>query len=111
MSRNVKDVAVSFYYFSKDYYNYNYTMDEFLDYFMDDALESTPYREHVLDFLNIPYYGNIMYLTYEAVTGNMEFYIDKVVAFLGKTVSDENKAKLMDHLNFKKIKGELLSLI
>ncbi|KAL7015953.1 hypothetical protein ACKWTF_016747 [Chironomus riparius] len=104
ISRNVKDVAVSFYHFSKDYYNYSYTIDEFLQYFLDDALESTPYREHILDYLNIPNYINILYLTYELVTMNLEFYINEVAAFLGKTISDENKVKLMEHLSFKNIK-------
>ncbi|XP_070509000.1 luciferin sulfotransferase-like [Chironomus tepperi] len=103
--RNVKDVAVSFYHFSKDYYNYPYTLDEFLQYFLDDAIESAPYREHVLDFLNIPDYENILYLTYESVTGDMDSNIDKVARFLGKEVSEENKEKLKDHLNFKKIKS------
>ena len=107
ISRNVKDVAVSFYHFSIDYYNYPYTFDEFLQCFLDDALESTPYREHVLNYMNIPDYKNILYLTYESVTGNMDLYIDKVAAFLEKQITEENKEKLKDHLSFKNIKGEI----
>lgn len=106
ISRNPKDVAVSFYHFCKDMYNYQCSLDEFLEYFLNDAVEWSPYHEHVLNFENIPNYENILYLKYESVVKNKEDHIRKVAKFLGKEVSEENMLKMLEHLSFDKMKGE-----
>ncbi|KAL7028354.1 hypothetical protein ACKWTF_005811 [Chironomus riparius] len=106
MSRNVKDVAVSTYYFLKDVANIKGTLDEFFEDFLNDKVLFTPYREHYLNYINLPDYPNIMYLTYEWVTQNMDETIHKVTKFLGKEISDENFKLLKEHMSFESMKSK-----
>lgn len=75
--------------------------------FLDDKIPFCPYREHTLDYLNIPDYENILYLTYEWVTKNIEGAILKVGKFLGKEISEENLRLLKEHLKINNMKSKL----
>lgn len=102
-SRDPRDVAVSMYHFGTHYDNIT-PMSEVLEKFLNDQHIYCPYREHRLNFWNIPDYTNILYLTYESVTSNIDDAIKKVSDFLGVSVSDENFQKLKLHLRFDKMK-------
>lgn len=107
ISRDVKDMVVSTYYYLRDFDNLKETFDEFLQDFMDGKVIYTPYREHLLNYVNVPDYPNILYLTYEWVTQNMDEAIRKVVKFLGKEMSTENFNLLREHMKFDTMKSEL----
>lgn len=106
ISRDVKDVAVSQYYYLKDICNLQESLHEFLEDFLDDKVPFGPYREHLLNFTNIPDYPNILYLTYEYVTQNMDESMLKVTKFLGKEISMENLKLLREHMKFDSMKSE-----
>lgn len=106
MSRDVKDVAVSMFYYLKDTANIKESLDEFLQDFLNDKVIFTPYRQHYLNYKNLPGYRNILYLTYEWVTQNMDEAIRLVVEFLGKEISDENFEILREHMKFDSMKSE-----
>lgn len=105
ISREVKDVAVSFYHYIREQGRKHFTLDEFLEKFLNDSVVNAPYRENLENYLNLPNYSNIMYLTYESMSRNMNGTIRKVAEFLGKTVSEENLMKLKEHLSFEKMRG------
>lgn len=105
MSRDVKDVATSTYHFLRDMLNETDTnFEEFLTKFMNDEVLFTPYREHCLYYRNMKY-DNILHLTYESVTGDIEAAIYQVANFLGKEVSKENLVLLKEHLKFDNMKS------
>lgn len=107
VSRDVKDVAVSNYYF---WYSMDakrkIPMHEYLELFMNDTVLYGPYRETVQNYFKIPNYNNIMYITYEDMARDLDGTITRVAKFLGKVVSTENKLKLKNHLSFDNMKSK-----
>lgn len=93
------------FHFGKDMLRDEFELYGYLQNFIDDEAVFIPYREHCVNFLNIPDYDNIMYLTYECVTANIEEAIKRIAAFLGKSISDEQMILMKDHLKFDSMKG------
>lgn len=106
ISRDPRDVAVSFFHFLKNLWRSTATIEEFMDEFMNDRVMYCPYDEHVLNYLNLKDDINILYLTYEWVTSNIDDAIKKVANFLGKEISKENFEKLKEHLKFDSMKSK-----
>lgn len=106
ISRDPRDVAVSIYHFGT-HYDSKSSMRTVLENFMRDDGFLCPYREHRLNFWNISEYPNILYLTFESVTSNIDDAIRKVSEFLGVTVSNENFQKLKEHLKFDNMKSKI----
>lgn len=108
VSRDPRDVAISMFHLGSHYSKSE--LGDFLDRFMSEKCMMGPYREHRVNYWNIPDYPNILYLTYESMTADMDAAIDKVANFLGVTVSEQNKRKLKEHLRFDNMKSESISL-
>jgi hypothetical protein len=106
ISRDARDVAVSMFYFAKHMLHRDTPLDDYLETFLKDKTAFSPYREHCLDFWNIPGGEQVLFLTYEWVTANVDEAIENVARFLGKTVDKENFKKLKEHLRFDSMKGE-----
>lgn len=105
ISRDVKDVATSTYHFLRTMLNEkDSNFEQFLTKFMNGEVMFTPYREHCLFYKNFTH-ENILHLTYESVTGDLEAAIHKVANFLGKKVSSENLHLLKQHLAFDNMKS------
>lgn len=111
VSRDVKDVAVSNYHF---WYSLavkrKMDMEEYFDSFMNDTIPYAPYRESVQNYINIPNYENIIYITYEGMSADLDGTILNVAKFLGKEISIENRLKLKEHLTFENMKSKFTSL-
>jgi len=107
VSRDVKDVAVSNYYF---WYSFDVkrklSANEYFDYFLKDIILYGPYRESVQNYFNIPNYENIAYITYEDMCADLDGTIMKVSKFLGKSVPHENLQKVKKHLSFENMKSK-----
>jgi hypothetical protein len=105
VSRDVKDVAVSNYHF---WYSLDVKrkvdMHEYFDTFMNGSVVYGPYRESVQNYLNMPDYENIMFITYEGMSADLDGTILNVAKFLGKEISIENRLKLKEHLTFENMK-------
>lgn len=106
ISRQVKDVAVSQYHLLLSSYSVDFTFEDYLEDFLADNVIYSPYRENLWNYLNLPDYENILYLTYEEMSADLDGTIQKVSKFLGKFVSDENAEKIKDYLKFENMKGE-----
>jgi len=106
ISRDPKDVAISFFHLSNAFSPNPSTLEDYLEDFLSDAVSFTPYREYVWNYLNLPDYENILYLTYEEMSADLDGTIQKVGEFLGKNVSDENAEKIKDYLKFENMKSK-----
>jgi len=106
ISRDPKDVAISFFHLSNAFSINPSTLEDYLEDFLSDAVIYTPYREYVLNYLNLPDYENILYLTYEEMSADLDATIQKVGDFLGKTVSVENAEKIKEYLKFENMKSK-----
>jgi hypothetical protein len=74
--RNARDVAISNYHFGKHFGNAS----------LSSALDD---RKNRLNFWNVSDYSNILYLTYEPITSNIDETIRKVSDFSSVEVSDK----------------------
>ncbi|KAG5669540.1 hypothetical protein PVAND_017427 [Polypedilum vanderplanki] len=104
ISRDPRDVVMSTFNISKNIFKEKSSMEEFLQNFLNDKIVFCPYREHCIDFWNIPEKDNILYLTYEWVNQNIAETILKVVKFLGKEISEENLKLLKEHLKIENMR-------
>jgi Sulfotransferase domain len=109
ISREVKDVACSLYHFRTDVkHDRVSSIDNHFDEFLQDKVLYGPYREHLLNWQNLPDYENIIYLTYEEVVADKRAVLKKLAGFLGKSMSDEQMAKAEEYLSFEKMKSKIL---
>ena len=106
ISRDPKDAVISLYYLINDFSPVPMKLEDFLEDFLSDNIIYCPYRENLLNLLNLPDYKNILYLTYEDMSADLDGAIQKVGKFLEKTVSDENVVKIKDYLNFEKMRSK-----
>ncbi len=106
--RDVKDVAVSNYYFRQKCLGENVGSknDHYYD-FMNNRVNFGPYKTYLKNFFSLRGKPNVLFLTYEEVTSDLKAAIRKVAKFLGKEASDENVKELADRLNFKNMKGRV----
>lgn len=106
ISRDVKDVAVSNYFFRKQILHERVeNMEENFEDFLNDRVFFGPYREYLSNYQKLQDKSNILVLTYEGVLSDWEGSIKKVAKFLGKEASDENIKKLAEYLDFKNMKS------
>ncbi|KAL7020046.1 hypothetical protein ACKWTF_011362 [Chironomus riparius] len=105
ISREVKDVAISQFHLLSCSYSNSINFDDYLEDFLNDNVMFSPYRENLWNYLNLPDYENILYLTYEEMSADLDLAIDKVAEFLEKSVSDENAEKIKDYLKFENMKA------
>jgi sulfotransferase len=106
IQREVKDVAVSCYHLRRNIGHEDIpNIEQHFDQFLNDRVLVAPYREHILNWINLPDYDNILYLTYEEQVSDMSGTIRKVAGFLGKELSDGQVEELKDHLSFDKMKS------
>lgn len=108
ISRDPRDVVVSWFHFTKNMWRTPASIEEFVDEFIAGRAAYCPYDQHVNNFTSMKDYPKIVYLTYEWVTSNIDDAIKKVAKFLEKEVSDENILKLKEHLKFDSMKSKRL---
>ncbi|KAL7294014.1 hypothetical protein TKK_0012585 [Trichogramma kaykai] len=113
VARNPKDVAVSYYHFHKTVkaYDFQGSFEQFWDYFQNDLTSWSPYWEHVKEAWKLRHNANFLFLFYEEMTQDLLSVSKKVAKFLGKSYSDEQFEKLVNHLQFSSIKNnEMVNL-
>ncbi|KAG5316748.1 ST1C4 Sulfotransferase, partial [Acromyrmex insinuator] len=107
VARNPRDVVVSWYNFMKmiTHFQYQGTFEQFCNNFMNDHTVWSPYWEHVKQAWTMRHRANMMFLFYENLIKDLPGNIKKIATFFDKTYSDEQIAKLEEHLkieNFRK---------
>lgn len=109
--RDVKDVAISYYHLLRDSHSTTDCLEDFMEDFLNDRNLYAPYRETRQNYLNIPHYENIMYLTYEGMSVDLDGNINNIAKFLGKSITIEKRRELKEHLKFENMKSEIFKVL
>lgn len=100
VARNPKDMCVSYYHYCKLIHKLDSTFEEFCELFLKNLAPYCPFWEHILGFWNIRHQDNVLFIKYEDMKKDVKGHIYKAAEFLGKTVTEEQVVKLMDHISF-----------
>ncbi|XP_077988770.1 amine sulfotransferase-like [Glandiceps talaboti] len=91
ITRNPKDVCVSFYNFVKSvkFAEMNLTWDEWFEAFVNGKVWYGPWIDNVLAWKRYRVNDNVCHVTYEDMKRDMKSVLAKIVRFLGRPKSDE----------------------
>ncbi|XP_055379490.1 sulfotransferase 1B1-like [Condylostylus longicornis] len=104
VSRNPKDVCISYYHHWKGMINYKGSKSNFVRAFISDNMNFGPYWDHVAEFIKLKDQKNILFLTFEELKIDLERAIKKCCTFLERSIDDEQLEKLKTHLSFENMK-------
>lgn len=99
VTRNPKDVVVSFFNHYRDFFKYSGSLEEFFGLFLDDLVEFGPWADHIKEYWQLRDEDNILFLTYEDMKKDLPGCIRKTAKFLDKPVTDEQIEKSVKFLH------------
>ncbi|NXU59404.1 ST3A1 sulfotransferase, partial [Turnix velox] len=108
VSRNPKDVLVSYYYFSK----FMIIMEQipdfnvFMERFLAGTVPSSSWLDHVSGWYSHAEDFNILFLTYEEMKKDLRSAVLKICNFLGKKLSEEEVDSVVRQATFENMKKD-----
>jgi hypothetical protein len=100
IARDGKDVAVSYFHFSRSHLGFRGTFDEFFDLFMRGNVEGGSWFEHVKSWWRHRKDSNVLFLRYEDLIANLETCVRKIIAFCGLEVAPERIPTIVERCSF-----------
>ncbi|XP_014239915.1 sulfotransferase family cytosolic 1B member 1-like [Cimex lectularius] len=104
VTRNAKDMCVSYFHYTNLLHDYHGSFDEFCDLFLAGKAPIGPYWDHVLAFWEMRDEPNVLFLKYEEMKKDHKAVIRKTANFLEKPLTEEQVVELEEHLSFKKMR-------
>ncbi|XP_063703584.1 sulfotransferase 1A1-like [Culicoides brevitarsis] len=103
--REAKDAAVSWYYFNKDAYLYQGSLQEFLTLYLKGEVEYGSYWDHYEQYHRLAkVYSNMKVLKYEEMKKDLKSTLLDLCNFFNKSLSNDQIEKLLHHLSFENMK-------
>ncbi|CAG9118785.1 unnamed protein product [Plutella xylostella] len=103
-ARNPKDMVVSYYHYCTLVHGLKGSFEDFCDLFMRDRAPFGPVWNHILGFWNRRHDPNLLFIKFEEMKRDLPSVVRRTATFLNKTLSDDDVAKLCDHLSFNNMK-------
>ncbi|XP_043241911.1 luciferin sulfotransferase-like isoform X2 [Amphibalanus amphitrite] len=101
VARNPKDMVVSYFNHLKALKLQGFDSDfaTLFEHFINGQTLETPFFPHVLEAWHLRRHPNMCFIFYEDMKKDLRSVITKVAKFLGKTLTDEQMEKLVNHLH------------
>lgn len=106
VARNPKDVVVSYHHHSKIVKGHDFvgTLEEFVQYFVDDDLMYGPYWLHLKEALERRNHPNLHFMFFEDMKANPLEELKKLDAFLRTNLSEEQLGAIAKYTSFEQMK-------
>ncbi|XP_045704930.1 sulfotransferase 1A1 [Phyllostomus hastatus] len=106
VARNAKDVVVSYYHFYRmaKVHPDPGTWDSFLEKFMAGEVSYGSWYQHVQEWWELSRTHPVLYLFYEDMLENPKREIQKILEFVGRSLSEETVDHIVKHTSFKEMR-------
>ncbi|KAL0842321.1 hypothetical protein ABMA28_014449 [Loxostege sticticalis] len=106
VARDPRDVAVSYYNHVRLMLTFGFQGDfkKFWHFFLNSLVSWTPYFSHVKEAWVMRNHPNVLFMFYEELCKDLPSSVRRVASFLDKPVTEEQVARLCDHLSFDNFK-------
>jgi hypothetical protein len=104
VARDGKDVAVSYYHLCRAYTGLETPFDEFFQRYLRGSVESGSWFEHVKGWWRHRNDSNVLFLTYEELTRDLEGCIRRIADFCGLEVSADRFPQIVERSRFRFMK-------
>jgi hypothetical protein len=98
--RDGADVAVSYYNLYRNYNQYKGTFEEFFEQFIRGKVHYGSWFDHVQAWRKHRHKLNVLFLTYEQLTGNLEGCVRRIMAFCDLNVPEERIPVILERCSF-----------
>ncbi|KAK3515256.1 hypothetical protein QTP70_013019 [Hemibagrus guttatus] len=111
ITRNPKDVVVSYYYFHKmaSFLHDPGTFEEFADSFLAGNVMFGKWTDHVKSWKNLDLGDRILYITYEEMIQDLRGAIERISCFLNRQLSEEAVKRVTEQCQFQTMKHNNMS--
>jgi hypothetical protein len=100
VARSGKDVALSYYHLYRTYNGYGGTFADFFDLFLRGKVECGSWFQHVKGWWTHRHDPNVLFLTYEELTRDLEGCLRRIIAFCGFDVPPERFPGILERCGF-----------
>jgi hypothetical protein len=100
VARNGRDVALSYYHLYRTYNGYQGTFAEFFDLFLRGKVECGSWFQHVRAWWSHRHDPNVLFLTYEELTRDLEGCLHRIITFCGFDVPAERLPGILECCGF-----------
>ncbi|RXG73692.1 Sulfotransferase 1C4 [Armadillidium vulgare] len=106
VARNPKDVAASYYHHSRliRAHDFEGTMSQFVDHFVNDTLLWSPYWKHLKEGWNMKSLPNVHFMFYEDMKANPKIEMLRLKNFLKVNLTMDQLNKIVHYTSFEEMK-------
>ncbi|XP_046322293.1 sulfotransferase 2B1 [Marmota monax] len=111
LSRNPRDVVVSFYHYSKIARQLKDpgTPDQFLENFLKGEVQFGSWFDHIKGWIRMQGRENFLLLTYEELQRDLQGSVQRICEFLGRPLDEEALSSVVAHSTFGAMKANSMS--
>ena len=106
VARNPKDVAVSFFFHTRQGHYPDISWESFWTKYVGGELEFGDFFDHVLSWWPHRMEGNVLFLKYEDMKKAPQLAVSQIAAFMGAELSSDEIAKIADLSSFDSMKQD-----